>query len=567
MGKLGLWFSTSALTVALTVVSGVIAVASAEAGAGDLDPSFGTGGLVTTDFAGFTDEARAVVIQPDGKIVAAGFTGGPTGVAGFALTRYNPDGSLDTSFGSGGKVTTVLSGEFIFANAVALQPDGKIVAAGAVSIGGPFFGKDFALARYNPDGSLDTSFGTAGLVTTDFGGLFFETARAITLQPDGKVVAAGGVTGDFGLARYNPDGTLDTTFGVGGKVVTDFGFRPIQEGHAILLQPDGKLVAAGFVNTGPPPGTGADFALARYNPDGSLDTSFGSGGKVTTDFPSIVFVNSDVPRALLLQSDGRLVAVGFSSPQAGSTEGPNFALARYNPDGTLDTSFGVGGKVTTHLGGDDQANAAVLQPNGAVVAAGFTGVFGFPTTAKDFALARYNPDGTLDSTFGSGGIVTTDFGGNEDQANALVRQADGKIVAAGVFSSRPFGLESAFALARYLDTEVANVLIDIKPGSDPNSVNPRSKGVIPVAILTTEDFDATTVDPGLVRFGPGDATEKHGVGHVEDVDNDGDSDVVYHFATQDTGIQCGDTTATLTGATFGGQPVMGSDSIVTRGCK
>ncbi len=114
---------------------------------------------------------------------------------------------------------------------------------------------------------------------------------------------------------------------------------------------------------------------------------------------------------------------------------------------------------------------------------------------------------------------------------------------------------------------VTAVAIDIKPGIDPNSINPWSKGVIPVAILTTEDFDATTVDPGLVRFGPGEATEKHGVGHIEDVDSDGDGDVVYHFPTEDSGIQCGDTTATLTGTTFGGQPVMGSDSIVTRGCK
>ena len=166
-------------------------------------------------------------------------------------------GDLDPTFGSGGKVTTDVGGSD-GAQAVAIQGDGKVVAAGLGNFAGPGTG-DFALARYNPDGSLDTSFGSGGKVTTDFGG--FDAASAVAIQPDGKIIAAGrSGSGDFALARYNPDGSLDSSFGSGGKVTTDFG--GFDSAFGVALQADGKIVAAGFQATSTQRGT--DIAVARY---------------------------------------------------------------------------------------------------------------------------------------------------------------------------------------------------------------------------------------------------------------------------------------------------------------
>src|SRR6185312_12779398 len=204
-GRVMRWVAGAACAFGVAVVC--LAASPASAAAGDLDGAFGTGGTVTTDFAGNGDEARAVAVQPDGKIVAAGGALGAT--VDFALVRYRPDGTLDATFGTGGKVTTDFgSAEQAFA--VAVQPDGKIVVAGGGATG-------FELARYNADGSLDGTFGAGGKVTTRFGlGLPFTRAHAIVLQPDGKIVVAGTATSatapDFGLARYNPNGSLDASF-------------------------------------------------------------------------------------------------------------------------------------------------------------------------------------------------------------------------------------------------------------------------------------------------------------------------------------------------------------------
>src|SRR6266568_281258 len=234
----------------------------AQAAPGDLDATFCTGGKVTTDFAGDSDHARAVAIQTDGKIVAAGkATNSRRGGEDFALARYNPNGTLDTTFGTGGKVTTDFAGDADQAFALVLQTDGKIVAAGEATSSRR--GEDFALARYNPNGTLDTTFGVGGKVTTDFAG---NTDRAfgVALQTDGRIVAAGEATAgyrgeDFALARYNSNGTLDTTFGTGGKVITDFA-GDTDRAFALALQTDGQIVAAGEAKTQ----TKEDFALARY---------------------------------------------------------------------------------------------------------------------------------------------------------------------------------------------------------------------------------------------------------------------------------------------------------------
>ncbi len=374
--------------------------------AGSLCLDFGSNGLVTTDFTG-SDLANAVVLQSDGKIIAVG----QASFIAFALARYNSDGSLDSTFGTGGLVTTDFGGTDI-AEAAILQPDGKIIAVGRAS-------NDFALARYTSDGSLDSTFGTGGLVTTDLGGT--DIAEAVALQPDGKIIAVGRAGNDFALVRYTSDGSLDSTFGTGGIVTTDFG-GGTDIANAAVLQPDGKIIAVGM--------SGSDFALARYNSNGSLDSAFGTGGLVTTDFGG-----ADSANGVALQPDGKIIAVGRASS--------DFALARYNSDGSLDSTFGTGGLVTTEFGGTDFANGVALQPDGKIIAVGRTGS-GINT---DFGLARYDSDGSLDTTFGAGGLVTTSFGATGlESANAAVLQPDGKLIAAGQAS---IGGSSVFALACY----------------------------------------------------------------------------------------------------------------------
>jgi uncharacterized delta-60 repeat protein len=430
---------------------------------GSLDPTFGGLGWVTTALGAEIDEANALVAQPDGKLVAAGFTVAGGVWAGFALARYLPDGSLDPVFGTGGRAVTSAGG-LRSALALARQPDGKLVAAGWGAVPGSL--RDFALARYLPDGTLDPAFGTGGTVMTDFDGLS-DQASALVLQPDGKLVAAGGATvregtfvySGFGLARYNPDGSLDPSFGVGGRV-----FTRVSSGsgfiHALALQPDGKLVAAGSASGS----GGSTFAVLRYHPDGSLDAGFGTGGLATTHFGT----GFDGAYALFLEPDGKLVAAGRAS--VGGVW--QFALVRHLSSGALDPAFGSGGRVVTPFGAESQAQALVRQPDGKLVAAGRAGPLG---GGQDFALARYTSDGALDPTFGTGGTVRTDFVGSGDWAYALALQPDGKLVAAGYSYEGGIG---RFALARYHNTAEAPPPDTTPPVCGPITIGRNEGGVL-----------------------------------------------------------------------------------------
>jgi uncharacterized delta-60 repeat protein len=249
---------------------------------GSRDTSFGSGGLVTTDFGANTrsDQARAVAVQSDGKIVVGGEAQSDTFSPRFALARYNPDGSLDATFGIGGKVITDPPGDNNLWD-IALQADGKVVAAGSNG--------NFQLARYNPDGSLDASFGGTGVVTT--GGLLGNGgfALSVAVQADGKIVAAGQTAnGTNALARYNADGALDATFNGDGNgdgiILASFDLRRGEQIQGIVLQPDGKIVGTGVVNS--PNGT-SDLGVVRLNPDGSPDTSFDGDGKILSCCPPI----------------------------------------------------------------------------------------------------------------------------------------------------------------------------------------------------------------------------------------------------------------------------------------
>lgn len=393
--------------------------------AGGLDPGFSTDGKVRTDFDAGLDSAVGLAVQPvDGKVVAAGFTVRRS-QGRFALARYNEDGTLDTSFSGNGKAVTNFTRRFDGALDVVIQPgDGKIVAVGLA--GGR--GGRFAIARYNSNGSLDSTFGGDGRVMTNFSARE-DIAFGVALQTDGKIVAAGRAGGRGGvvaLVRYNADGTLDQSFGGDGKVTTNFTRGDDRADH-LAVQTDGKIVAAGTAGS-----FGADprFALARYEADGILDPTFGGDGKITTNFTR----SFDGAFAVAVQADEKIVAAGEAGRRLG--------LARYNTDGRRDTSFGGDGRVRTNFTrGVDYADDLELQSDGKIVAGGSANFFG-PDSA--FALARYETTGALDVTFSGDGKVTTNFTPGLDRAfNIAIQPADGKIVAAG--RSR-----GTFALARYL---------------------------------------------------------------------------------------------------------------------
>ncbi len=320
---------------------------------GTLDTSFSGDGWVTTRLSTSEDKAHSAAIQSDGKIVVAGVSGNH-----FALVRYNVDGSLDTSFSTDGMVTTPV-GSVDDAWAVAIQFDDKIVVAGSAWVSGG--SNDIALVRYNADGSLDTSFGVGGKVTTDMGVLSSDVGYSMVLQPDGKIVVAGVSGSDFALVRYNPDGSLDTSFDGDGKVTTDFGAANGESARSVALQPDGKIVVAGFLSTG----SQADFAVARYNTDGSLDTSFSGDGKVTT---GLLGSSVDYAYGVAVQSDGKIVVAGSSSRSIGELN--DLVLVRYNADGSLDGSFSGGGKLIADLGSNDAGYGVALQSDGRIVVAG-----------------------------------------------------------------------------------------------------------------------------------------------------------------------------------------------------
>jgi uncharacterized delta-60 repeat protein len=417
------------------------------AAAGDLDPTFGASGKVITNFFGPSEEAFNIAIQSDGKIVTVGYAFNLLTAYDFALARYNPDGSLDESFGAGGKVATDFGNNSDFAHGVALQKDGKIVVTGSNGV-------VFELARYRVDGSLDPTFGAGGRVTTDFF-QFGADSYKVAIQADGKIVVTGnavkpGEGSLFILVRYNTDGSLDPTFGLGGKAINNFsdprGFDvALEQPFALGIQPDGKILTGGYTLGFP---TGYEFIVVRHNTDGSLDSTFGFGGRTLTDFNR----SFDFAYGLTIQPDGKILLVGEAYNFSFNYD---FALARYKSDGTLDPSFGNGGKVTTDFAGNiDRAFQVAVQTNGKIVVAGnsYSGANNY-----DFALARYNPNGTLDVGFGIGGKVKTDFFGQLDEANALAIQRDGKIVAVGRDSTALDGFD--FALIRYEGDTVFDICL------------------------------------------------------------------------------------------------------------
>jgi uncharacterized delta-60 repeat protein len=387
-----------------------------------LDETFGSQGKTT--LAGFGGES-GMALQPDGKIVMVGGR-----FVDFVLARFNADGTVDTGFGNGGKVATDIAGGFAQerARAVAIQPDGKIVVAGESSL--PSGDLAVALVRYNADGTLDAKFGTDGKVFD--APAVLGRAFDVVVLADGRIVVAGDAPvandpsdfGDFLVARYQPNGSLDPTFGTNGIVVTDTSFGT-DLARNIVVQPDGALVVSGDPIGSDP---SLHTSVARYQASGALDPTFNSGGK-------LVLAGAHVGRGLALQSDGRLVLVGSMAVSNVPDDLTHFAAIRLKADGTFDESFGSGGTATVSITGrTDVAHAVVVQADGRIVVAGEGNLIN-----PNFALARFNTDGTLDPSFAIDGKLEVDFAGLEDRAENVGLQPDGKIVAGGLATGRTAG--------------------------------------------------------------------------------------------------------------------------------
>jgi uncharacterized delta-60 repeat protein/uncharacterized repeat protein (TIGR01451 family) len=289
-------------------------------------------------------------------------------------------------------------------------------------------------------GDLDLTFGNGGKVVTDWGGE--SGAHDVGIQADGKIVVVGGSSQDFAIARYTPDGMLDSSFGSGGKALTDF--EPYWAfAQAVAIQANGKIVVGGVRGIHIDTQSTNHFALARYNTDGSLDTTFGSGGIVVT-----AFSDNDTILDLAIQSDGRIIAVGWTVINFNHVN--DLAVLRYHANGSVDTSFGSGGIVAMDFFGNfDGAFSVVVQPDGDILVAGATDTNPTPLSSNenhDFLLLRFNANGSLDTAFGTGGKVITDFFGKNDVARSLALQPDGRILLGGGANNGSF---SSFALARY----------------------------------------------------------------------------------------------------------------------
>jgi len=384
---------------------------------GTLDTSFDTDGKVIQDIASYSDLGQSLAIQPDGKILLSGrcYSGSNTD---FCIARFNSNGTLDTTFGSpnGYKIQPIgSSNDYGYSSAI--QPDGKILFGGHCKNGSYW---DFCIARFNSNGTLDTTFGSPnGYIIQDIGSSD-DIGLSLAIQPDGKILLGGRCQGvsnnDFCIARFNSDGTLDTSFGSpNGYIIQPIGSSD-DIGQSLAIQPDGKILLGGYCYNG----NNYDFCIARFNSDGTLDTSFGTNGKVIQDIGSL----TDIGKPLVIQRDGKILLGGYCQGESNF----DFCIARFEINGTLDTSFGTSGRVIQPIGSfDDHKQSLAILPDGKILLGGHCE----SVSSWDLCIARFNSDGTLDTSFGSSGKVIQPIGSSNDYGFSLAIQPDGKILLGG----------------------------------------------------------------------------------------------------------------------------------------
>lgn len=399
---------------------------------GILDTSFGNNGIVTTVISGTYNLGHTSVVQPDGKIIVAG-EAGESSTYKVAVVRYNTDGTLDASFGNSGTLLVQVGSARSYARNIALQPDGKIVI-GAYTYDD--IAADFAVVRLNADGTLDNSFGTNGINIVDNGS--HDVVDAMTLLSDGKIVLAGNNYDNFLAARFNTDGSLDTSFGTNGWTSTEFNSSYSQVKDA-TSQNDGKILLSGF---GTDISTGRyKIAVARFNTDGTIDNTFGTSGQVYFNIGSF----DDYGTGVAVQTDGKIMIGGYTILDSNFSK-YDFAAVRLNSDGTLDDSYGTNGIAISSVidNGRNYAEQMLLQPDDKIVLMGFVGA---GSNDDDMGMVRFDNNGNLDATFGNGGKVITDVGGRYDYGKAIAIQPDNKIILAG-YSYTTAGV-AEIVVARY----------------------------------------------------------------------------------------------------------------------
>ena len=430
---------TSKFFVSALLLTTIIAYAAPGA-AGDFDLTFNQTGYSVSAFGGGDDYGLASARQSDGKIVSAGISSHGQ-ITVFSAVRHNPNGSLDTTFGRNGKAFTsfgaggygAIGPTGSGARAVAIQSDGKIVLAGQVNYRSEQFGPvyiDIGVVRYNIDGTPDTTFDGDGKLITPVSPSGTNMAFAIAIGIDGKIVVGGrGPANGLVVVRYNPDGSLDTTFDGDGKLTTtQFGAA-----NAVLVQPDGKIIVAGVRSAGGSP----DYATLRLNVDGALDTSFNGTGVAPT--PAVN--GSHMAHSLALQPDGKVIV-------SGEWDRGMIALIRYNPDGTYDNAFGNAGFMYfTYYTNSFSSNEVLLQPDGKVVVAANVNPATSGDENFDLILFRFNSNGSVDNTFNGTGSLRTSIGKGNDFVTAAMLQPDGKIVLTGYVEQPVLGRD--FTLVRY----------------------------------------------------------------------------------------------------------------------
>jgi uncharacterized delta-60 repeat protein len=497
---------------------------------GSLDLDFGSNGRVKTDFESSVnsdDYGNSILIQPDQKIVIAGLSYISTD-EDFTLIRYNADGTPDNDFGEAGKVSIDFANKDDDAYSAALQTDLKIVLAGRTSTS--FSGNDFAVSRINSNGDLDNLFGFEGKVTTDLGNSN-DLLNDLALQQDGKILAAGiSIGGDhsnMAVARYNPDGTIDTSFNTDGRIINDLGYHSF--GNSVAVLPDNKILVAGYANSS----SNNNFLVSRFNPDGTLDNTFPGGGNDEKDITG----TSDIANSIAIQTNGKMLIAGYTAA-AGDND---FTVLRYNTDGSLDMAFDNvdnDGVVRTDISGgsNDIINFIAIQSDGKIVAAGSTR----SGTNTDYAVVRYNINGSLDNSFDTDGIVTTDFESTNDiGSTVLIQPVDNKIIVAGYSF-----IDSIFqiSIARYNpDGSLDNTFGD--NGKAVASVGP-SLGLKTSAVLQQDGkiiagrnfSNGNNYDFALIRFNAnGERDNTFGINGKVAIDFEGRQDYNFSAALQPDG--------------------------------
>lgn len=469
-------FATKATSIAAVARAATTAVEALETrallSAGYLDATFGTAGKALVDFGGTDDTGNSIHVLPTGQILIAGTVKDASG-GDFGIARLNADGSLDTTFGTGG-ITKIDFGLHEELNALTVDAAGRIVVVGTTTVNAPIGrGTDYAAARMLTDGTLDTSFATAGKFVHHFNYLV-EQANAVAVDSVGRIIVAGNSNNDFGVFRLLDSGVVDTTFGFSGFGRANFAGTDVA--HAVALQSDGKIILAGTGYAG----TTNDFAVARFQSNGRLDTSFNGNGKRTVNFRRF-----DVAYAVSIDAAGGILLAGASDSDV--------AIARLTSSGALDINFGATGGRIIDLGGThDRANDMQLQADGSILLIGDAGSGG---ETHEAAVVRCSATGVLDTSFGTNGVFTADTQGDYNDATSAVFDADGRLLVLGTSSADITASNSReFAVLRVgLDANAPTNLVPVAHAGGPYSVH-EGGSVLLSAAGSTDDGTIVSYD-------------------------------------------------------------------------